>query len=110
MALVTVCRVCERMSNLHEHEDCRAAKLEDLLNRIQTYIQVSPDKPLPAELVQELVNSQFQTLKEFLTKKRADIDKERQKELWSLNLQEHLRLARAEFEKNNPDPNPIMYA
>lgn len=114
MAHLQECKYCHRqVVSASWHPECRAAKLEDLLHKIQLELQATGIKNAslancPA-LVQEILDEKFRS-KEEIDRNLGD-QKQRLlvKELWKLERHEALQKLDAEWQKEHPDPDPPTY-
>ncbi|MEK7501822.1 MAG: hypothetical protein AAB629_02770 [Patescibacteria group bacterium] len=112
MAHITQCPVCGGYTAARIHPECEIAKLSDLLYRVQYSLTRSPSTRvfISKKMRDEIEREKFISLEEYKKKKVQKEQKTLEKALHDAARQQAMEKARADFEREHPDPDPITFA
>ena len=107
MAHITKCKYFPRnVTNAQWHQECRLAKLEDLLFRLQERFSTMSGDDIFGTLKQEILKETFRSKEEIEREFKRDEELKLAKERWKNDFTEAMQKASIEWHREHPDPAP----
>jgi len=110
MAHITECKYCQKnVVNAQWHLECRLAKLEDLLFRLQERLATMFGDGIFGTLKHEVLVETFRSKEEIEREFERVEQLQLAKEHWKNDFTEAMQRASVEWHRTHPDPDPPTY-